>query len=192
MSSSPNGPKGSRPPDLPERRGTAGGSLQKMRGLLARPLAVERRAGQLQVVLVERRAAAPTAQALREALRERLPAQRHRDAARVMRHLVAVHDALGRKGWASVEALPARVLGKALMQAEMLADAEASPVLDLIVQRLRVCQLAAEAREQRLASAQDTEPAVLITEASHEEFEAMARSWVGELPRPPRPSGGAD
>lgn len=184
MSTSPTSPTDPPRPPASDRRTASGSSLRRVRDLLGRPLTVERRAGQLQVVLVERRAspAAPTLEALREALRERLLAQENRHAARVMRHLVAVHDALGRKGWASVEALPATVLDMALVQAEILADTAPTPTLAPIVERLRSCRLAAGRREELAACAQDTEPAVLITEATHEEFDAMTRSWVGSVP----------
>ena len=56
------------------------------------------------------------------------------------RHLVVVHDELGARGWPGVEALPARVLRKARIQAEMLASREPSQLLADFVERLQLVE----------------------------------------------------
>jgi hypothetical protein len=82
-------------------------------------------------------------------LRTRLLAHEHEQHAAVLRHLVFVHDVLGRQGWAGVGAMDARVLGKALVQAQMLASREASDGLSALVRQLHLLQVAAELREER-------------------------------------------
>ena len=120
-----------------------GGPWRWLRSLLRRPLVLERRGLHWHVVLGDRRerppAAAqrsPTLDDLSEELRRRLLSQGSEHAARVMRHLVFVHDELSRKGWRGVELLPAAVLDKALVQAQMLASSASTPVLLRLHQRL--------------------------------------------------------
>ena len=102
----------------------------------------------------------------------------------VMRHLVYVHDELGRKGWPGVGALPAHVLAKALVQAEMLAGKRPSPTLSMLVDRLRLLQVEAELRAQRESDSADLRvgESLEVSEATHEEFEEMQRSWAGTPP----------
>lgn len=180
-----------------ERRGPLGstGSLRWLKGLLGRPVALQRRNGKLHMVLVDRRrpAEAQRVQAmekLRDELRTRLLGHEHAHAAQAMRHLVFVHDELGRRGWAGVEAMPPRVLRKALVQAQMLHDHEASTPLARMIDRMRVLLVAAELREERRErTAREVAGEQLeVSETTHEEFEAMERSWVGTVPpiKPPR------
>jgi hypothetical protein len=162
------------------------GSLRHLKGLLGRPIGLERRDGQLHVVLVERRRSPRTAQPalepLRAELRARLLTHGTADAARVMRHLVFVHDELGRGGWRGVEALPAPVLARALAQAEMLASAEASAPLSLLVDRLRLAQAAAGLREERAARLAAGAASLEVSETTQEAFDEVERSWVGTFP----------
>ena len=194
MSTSPPTRKESRRTPVKDRRSGSGvkgttGSLRRLKGLLGRPLGLERRDGRLHVVLVDRRRASPDDQSLslpqlRAELRARLLAQGHDQTAHVMRHLVFVHDELGRKGWTGIEALPSQVLGKALVQAEMLASEEPSPSLAMLVERLRSLKLAADLREERKSRSKDLEAGgrIEVSSSTYEEFEAMERSWGGTLP----------
>ena len=114
-------------------------------------------------------------------------------AAHTMRHLVVVHDELGRGGWPGVEALPARVLAKARVQAEMLASREPSINLADFVERLQLVEIAAGVRdgdeppiaepavppEEELA---EMARFVEVSDTSFEEYELMERSWVGTVP----------
>jgi hypothetical protein len=174
------------PVDRRARQATAGDandSLRKVRGALGRPLAIERRDGQLQIVLVDRRRTAPADQAplladIRADLRIRLEDLADTPAARLMRHLGAVSSELERRGWAGVEAMPGSVLGRALVQAEMLASTEASDLLTILIDRLRLLKAAAEVREERQAhSLTLRDGSLLVSEATHEEFEASQLSW---------------
>jgi len=177
-----------------ERRAPRGkpGSLSWLRGLMGRPLALERRGGRLQMGLVERRRNTDDVEsraldALRQELQTRLMAHDMTHAARVMRHLAFVHDELGRHGWAGVARLPAQALGKAQVQAEMLHGRQASPLLAELVDRLRLLKAAAEVREEAqalratgsLADPLDLE----VSETTQEEFEETERSWAGTLPQ---------
>jgi hypothetical protein len=189
-------------------------SLHQLKGLLARPIGLERRAGRWHVVLVERRVKAAadlpaTPSQMRSELRARLLAHRIDHAAEVMRHLVFVHDEMGKRGWPGVEALPAPLLGKALVQAKMLASEDPSPALSTFIDRLRLVRAGAELREERAATrAREAQasaamplvplgaeahdgpssrpgqppagPDTVVSEATQEEFEEVERSWVEE------------
>ena len=161
------------------------GGLGRLQSWLSRPLRLERREGQLHVVLVDRREPSPSDPAvalemLRTELSDRLLAHQNADAAQAMRHLVFIHHELGRSGWAGVGAFPLRVLRRALMQAEMLASEEDSPLLSQFVDRLRACFVAAELREERAAGAAKrmTRDEPVVSEVSHEEFAQMQRGWI--------------
>jgi hypothetical protein len=177
-----------RPPAIARERT---GSFDWVRKALGGHLGLERRGRQLHVVLHERRKA-PVAEAgglqeLRDELRVRLfdlDGEHH--AAHAMRHLILVHDELGRHGWNGVEALPAPVIAKALVQAEMLASDEPSAPLALIVERLALLKAGAEAREGLLAEP-ETEPSgpgglAEVSETNYDEYELMERSWAGTVP----------
>jgi len=169
--------------------GAAHNPLRQLKGLLGRPLGLERRGSQLHVVLVDRRRAPPADQQpslsqLQAELRQQLLIQEHSEAAHLMRHLAFVHDELGRRGWPGVAALPGQILGKALVQAEMLANEEPSPSLQMIIDRLRLLQVEAARRDERalLLAQLETRPEVEVSEATHEEYEELERSWVGTMP----------
>ena len=139
-------------PGRPSSADEESGSFSWVRKALGGHIGLERRGRQLHVVLRERRktavAAAGTLQELRDELRVRLfDLDGEHPATHAMRHLVLVHDELGRHGWNGVEGLPARVLGKALVQAEMLASREPSAPLALVIERLALMKIGAETRE---------------------------------------------
>ena len=154
-----------------------GGNRQQV----GRPLALENGDGGPRIVLVERRKArdandrVPTAQMCEE-LRSRLLGHELENATRVMRHLVLVHDQLTSKGWAGVEALPSRVLGLAVIQAQMLTTHEPSLALAQLSDRLRVAKVAVELREERQRSAA-ADREVEVSEVTHEEFARSALDW---------------
>lgn len=206
MAQSPSDPSGKKP-YLRDRRAPRGkpGSVRWMKGLLGRPLAVERRGLQLHLTLVERRRPpevieAEALQQLRTELRARLLGHQMNHAAVVMRHLGVVHDVLGREGWAGVGELNSQVLGRALVQAQMLATEEASPQLAHLIERLQLLKVAATVREDRdgtrpADAANPMEPdttrlsslppapavdleTLEVSEGSAEDFQDMERGWV--------------
>ena len=169
----------------------APGSVRWLKGLLGRPLELRRRDGQLHVTLVDRRRSPERVHAdelalVREELRARLLSQEPDHVASVMRHLVFVHDALAREGWPGLEALPSRLLGKALVQTQMLVSQSASYRLALLIDRLRVAKVTAEVREQHgkqgpHTATPGTPAAVEISEATQADFEATQRSRVATV-----------
>lgn len=179
-----------------ERRKPPGrlGSVRWARSLLARPLALERRqGGRLELKLVDRRRTpeqieAEAAEELRRELQVRLVAHEMSHAAKVMRHLVAVHDVLGRKGWNGVGRMSSRLLAKAALQARMLSAEEESANLLQMAERLLLLSAASQVREELEAAARaraegDGEAALEISEASAEDYEASERGWVGTVPQ---------
>jgi site-specific recombinase XerC len=173
-----------------ERRAPRGtpGSLRWMREVLGRPLALERRDKAVRLVLVERRRRPEVirAEALTQLCYElglRLVELESSTAHHAMRHLIAVHDTLARKGWSGVETMPARILGKSVVQAQMISGREPSPRMRAFVDHLRKLQVAAEVREDRLAHPAQFghESAVEVNETTSEAFEASQREWVGTV-----------
>ena len=66
----------------------------------------------------------------------------------------------------------------------MLASREPSALLTYMIERLRLLKVAADMREERKSQlrASDRGEALEISEATHEEYEQMERSWVGTRP----------
>lgn len=164
----------------------AAGALRQLKSVLARPIGLTRQDGQLRVVLVERRrsAAEPPAAGLASLctdLQQCLTNAGDGPPA----ELAAVHAALARQGWPAVDALPAATLAASLTQARRLARQQPAAWLDHLVDRLHRHQVAADLRDERLH--QRLGPAALqhleVSEASHEEFDALSRGW--QATRPP-------
>jgi hypothetical protein len=170
----------------------AANPLKRLKGALGRPVALEWRGGQPHVVLVERRTGARLERSqadLCSELRARLLAQEAGETAKLLRHLIVVHETLTRKGWEGVGALPAAVLAKAIRQTDMLASEDPSPALTQLAERLRLHHAAAVARDQ--ASQADgtrgdedvnAPNRVEVTEGSYKEFEELERSWTRTMP----------
>ena len=198
MASSPSR-KGSRQMPLKDRRaavdGKGGGSLRKLKGLLGRPIGLERRDGKLHVVLTERRRQRPadepaSVSQLCAELSARLLAHESSEV-QTMRHLILVHDALERRGWSALEGMSALVLTKAIEQAEALAAEEPSPHMDMLIEGLRPLHTAADLRDQREARQQDFRPGdnLEVSESDYADFEEVESNWAGTVPAglvPPR------
>jgi hypothetical protein len=147
-----------------------------------------------------RRTAAPDAGAaamddLRAELRACLALHTDDRAPHALRHLVLVHDELGRAGWTGVEAFPLRVLMKARVQAEMVAAVDPSPIVAAFIERLRLVEVAAALREEERpgtkadvpmakpeAPVEFADSEVEVTQGSTEEYDILERSWVGTVP----------
>jgi hypothetical protein len=175
--------------------GQRGGSLRKLKGLLGRPIGIERREGKLQVVLTERRRQRPADEPpslsqLCAELSARLLAHETSEV-QTMRHLILVHDALDRRGWVAIEGLSSLVLAKAIEQAEALAAEEPSPLMDMLVEGLRPLRIAADLRDQRDSRQQDFRvgDSLEVSESDYAEFEDVETNWAGTVPAglvPPR------
>jgi hypothetical protein len=166
-------------------------AMRWMKAVLASAKGRERERRQSPVETAERRRAPDPVSAGLEELRAELRARivEHTDerAPHALRHLVLVHDELGRGGWPCVEKLPARVLGKARVQADMIGTDDPSPLVAALVERLRLCEIAARVRDEEAPPRRD-EPVVFadseveVSQASHEEWEVLERSWIGTVP----------
>ena len=113
----------------------------------------------------------------------------HDPATQLVRNLFVIHDELGTRGWAGVEALPLSLIGRSLTEAEILHVQEPSPMLVTIIETLRSIKIAAEARAaQALQVALEKQwereqPAIPeVSETNYDEYELMERSWVGTVP----------
>ena len=117
MASSSPARKGTRSKPIKDRRSGASGAttpLRKLKGLLVRPIGLERHDGKLKVVLAERRRPRPANEQpslalLCAELSARMLTHEADETARTMRHLILVHDALERRGWAGVETMSSLV-----------------------------------------------------------------------------------
>ena len=162
-------------------------SLRRLKGMLGRPIALERRDGHLSIVLVDRRrarvqqASSSSRRELCHDLRARLLSDGRAETLHVMRHLVFVLDELERGNWRGVKSLQSHVLGKAAEQAQMLLGEAASPLAATFVERLHILKAAAASREERESRRNDAKP-LEVFESTFEEFESMQRSWIGTVP----------
>ena len=193
MSTSPPTRKTPRNMPAKDRRSADGvngtaGSLRRLKGMLGRPIGLERRDGHLSIVLVDRRRApvqqespSSSRRELCDDLRARLLSDGRAQTLHVMRHLVFVLNELERRNWRGVEALQGHVLGKAAEQAEMLLGEEASPLAATFLERLRILKAAADSREEGESRRKDAKP-LEVFESTFEEFESIQRSWIGNVP----------
>ena len=113
----------------------------------------------------------------------------HDPATQLVRNLFVIHDELGKRGWAGVEALPLSLVGRALTEAELLHLQEPSPVLTTIIETLRSIKINIEARaaqqvQDALEKEWEREAAAVpeVSETNYDEYELMERSWVGTVP----------
>ncbi|HWK83004.1 MAG TPA: hypothetical protein VNS61_04645 [Caldimonas sp.] len=108
----------------------------------------------------------------------------HDPATQAVRNLFAVHDALRSGGWPGVEALPLKVLGRALTEAEILACDEPAPLMTTIIDNLRELKDAADERlaQEALQREFETLQVPEVSETNYDEYELMERSWMGTVP----------
>jgi hypothetical protein len=108
----------------------------------------------------------------------------HNPATQIVRNLFVVHDELRTRGWAGVEALPMKIVNRALTEAEILGSDEPSPMFTTIIENLRQLKNAAderaaqEALEREWATMQVPE----VSDTNFDEYELMERSWAGTVP----------
>jgi hypothetical protein len=163
------------------------GSLRWVRNVLSRSLRLEQARPGIEPTFAQSQADTPLSLVMQQ--RAELGARLlvHDPATQIVRHLFIVHDELRNAGWPAVEALPATVVGRALVEAEILARDEPSPMLDTIIDALRAIKLAATARAAREAhEALEAEweiPKVPeVSDTNFDEYELMERSWAGTVP----------
>jgi hypothetical protein len=164
------------------------GSLRWVRDVLGRSIRLEQRKNQLHIALVDPRRppAAEEPPSLLDQQRAELGARLlvHDPATQVVRHLFIVHDELRANGWAGIEALPAKVIERALTEAEILASLEPSDLLATIIDALRGLKSTADARATAEALDADWETPQMpeVSDTNFDEYELMERSWAGTIP----------
>jgi hypothetical protein len=197
MTNSTSSRKGARSKPLKDRRAPAGSAaaaapMRQIKGMLNRPIKLQRDGSKLRVVLGDRRRPRPAGEApsvslLCAELSARMLAHEAEEAAQTMRHLILVHDALERRGWVGVESMSALVLRRALSQAQMLANDDPSPHLDMLIEALRPLHAAAQLRDerdQRDAGMSDTRfgEQIEVSESNYADFEDASQGWSGTMP----------
>ena len=107
----------------------------------------------------------------------------HDPTTQVVGHMFLVHDELQQNGWPGVDALPAKALERALVEAEILQADEPSTLLATIIDRLREAKAAVVAREleQKLEREFETMKGPEVSDTNFDEFELMERSWAGTV-----------
>ncbi len=186
-----------------------GGSVETVRRLFQRPVttgAADTRPGSRDARLQAREEHHRRVRLMRRELYTLL--EQHPSSRELMRHLDLVERTLRQEGFSAVQALPVRVIAKALQQLEKLVwDWSPSGLAEL---RSRLAMIvrtrqAADAAESAMAAAAtqpsakalapDRESSVAMvstlgggalvgdaTELDHAAFEEMERSWSGEMP----------
>ena len=171
-------------------------SIKSVRRLLQRPITLKDGNLALGDSKAKLRAAA------REETRKRVRQMRrdlhgllgqHPSSRQLMRHLATVEMTLRDEGLEGFEAMPVRVIAKALKELERLVQ-DWSPI-GLAELRSRMAVIVKSRASANEARAQNTEPQPLqaitafgptlaadVTEVDHAEFEEMERSWVGVIP----------
>ncbi|MFT3957332.1 MAG: hypothetical protein QM722_24010 [Piscinibacter sp.] len=161
-----------------------------VRDLLKRPLKLERRDGQIHVVLGDKPPAPPAPPSSGEALRLghaelRELLRRHPEARHLMRHLGYVEQMIGRFGSRALKReIPVPVLAKALQQLDVLARDEPSAALADLRARIAAAVDARPPVEAPDAETETRPGSLEVTEASHSLFDEMERSWTGQIPLP--------
>lgn len=171
-----------------------GSSIKTVRSFLQRPISVQRGNVTLGVAASSAREQARDEQRqrvrrMRRELYELM--QQHPTSRQLMRHLDLVERTLRHEGYAAVEALPVRVIAKALTQLEKLVWDWSAPGLAELRSRLAVMVKTRKPEaEQEAASTAALELDMMnahpgtadVTEVDHAMFEEMERSWAGQLP----------
>ena len=168
------------------------GSLRWVREVLGRSIRQDQRSDPSPAGYAEPRrgAAADPAHSLLIQQRAELGARLlvHDPATQPVRNLFVVHDQLGSSGWSGVGALPLKVLGRALKEAEILNGDEPSPLLETIIEQLRELtvmvdeRLAEAALEREFEREFESLQIPEVSETNYDEYELMERSWVGTVP----------
>ena len=167
-----------------------GSSLHTVRRFLQRPINVDKGNLSLGLSPSAERAQAREARRLRDRPMKRdlyLLLAQHPSSRQLMRHLDVVERTLRRGGLEALEALPIRVITKALTQLEMLVRDWSPTGLAELRSRMAVMvktRPPETARETELRESRGFETVfdADVSEVEHSEFEEMERSWFGQLP----------
>jgi hypothetical protein len=178
-----------------------GSSMQSMRAFLQRPIGVRQVGSGTPAGSVRSQAREAQRQRVRQMRRDLYTLmQQHPDSRQLMRHLDLVERTLREQGYAAVEALPVRVIAKALAQLERLvwdwtpaglAELRSRMAVMIKTRKTDPAQQATSATAQKATGTTALEHAVSahpqhdspdVTELDHAAFEEMERSWAGRMP----------
>jgi hypothetical protein len=167
-----------------------GHSLHSVQRFLQRPISVDK--GRMSLGLRPNTAGAQSREArhLRDRpMRHELHAllSQHPSSRQLMRHLDLVERTLRRGGREALEALPIRVITKALAQLELLVRDWSPAGLAELRSRLAVMVKTRPPETEREAALRESRSFDAaynadVSEVEHAEFEEMERSWFGQLP----------
>lgn len=168
-----------------------GSSIQTVRRFLERPISVKRGNVTLGVPSSILRAQARDERRQRVRVMkvdlQRLLGQ-HPASRDLLRHLALVERTLGRGGLEALDALPVRVIARALTELERLVWDWSPAGLAELRSRMAVMVKTRPAESRRQVELReshepdDTIHDADVTEVEHTEFEAMERSWAGTRP----------
>lgn len=170
-----------------------GSSMQTMRAFLQRPIGGRQGGLRTPASSVRSQAREAQRQRVRQMRRDLYQLmQQHPDSRQLLRHLDLVERTLRQQGYAAVQALPVRVLAKALAQLERLvwdwtpaglAELRSRMAVMIKTRQSEAAQEATSAAALELAvSAQPQHESPDVTEVDHAAFEEMERSWAGRMP----------
>jgi hypothetical protein len=175
---------------LQDLKSQFGQSIHTVKRFLERPISVKRGTLTLGVTQSSLRAQAREEKRQRDRQMKRdlyTLMQQHPTSRQLMRHLDLVERTLRKNGLAAVETMPVRVIAKALAQMENLVW-DWSPVgLAELRSRMAVMVKTRPAEPEREAHSTASIELELaghadVSEVDHATFEAMERSWIGEVP----------
>ena len=175
----PSGDRGAAPA-APDKHG----SLRWVRDVLGRSMRLEQRRAPASAAAATSAEAAPPSLLIQQ--RAELGARLlvHDPATQAVRNLFIVHDKLRSGGWPAIEALPLKIVRRALTEAEILECDEPSTLLGSLIESLREVTDAADGRaaEEALRREFETIQVPEVSETNYDEYELMERSWVGTVP----------
>jgi hypothetical protein len=101
-----------------------------------------------------------------------------------------VYNRLRVGGWPEVERLKPRAISRAIGEAELIAADEPAAVLQVVIVRLRLLEVAAKERARQRAQAQceafdreyEQQKPPEVSDTNFDEYELMERSWAGTVP----------
>ena len=159
--------------------------LSALKALFSRPIHFTRVGDEWRFVIVDRRKARPedhpaALKLIGDELRDRLKVYgRKYGAARPLRNLGLVQEALTSRGWNAVALMPAAFLKRAQLQARALAGRNPSDAMRLVVARLGSLHDAAQRQEQASVVLRQRlqEVDVDVSDTSFEAFAQSAAAW---------------
>lgn len=175
---------------LQDLKSQLGESMHTVRRFLARPISVAR--GNITLGVPEDILRAEAREARRQRSRQMRHdlydlMEQHPSSRQLMRHLDAVERTMRRGGFTAVEAMPVRVIRRALADLERLVRdwspaglAELRSRMSLVV-KSRADEVRRDAETSAAMELDQAQPAE-VSEGLHSDFDELDRSWTGHMP----------